>query len=114
MRNFREAILAGVDGKIALKIGQSAVGSKHQATNITATLAMIDGSIDLKGIKGQWLDTDFDANLSLTNAQGIGSLSAQFSINNLVAQNVLDELALPNSINAKANISGRFEGERSQ
>ncbi len=108
--NFSQAVLRGLDGEIDLKVGSSDFGLGDTAKNIAGELALVDGSINLNGIKGTWLNGVFNANLSLTNAEGIGTLSTQFRFEGIDASSVSKALNTAEFVTGEVDILGDLEG----
>ena len=108
--NFGFATLQGLDGKIDLTVANSDLGIGEPATNLEGELALVDGSINLNDIKGEWLDGRFEANLSLTNSAGIGSLSAQYHFTDIDAQTLTRAVDAKNFIQGRIDVLGDLEG----
>ena len=107
--NFNPTLLQGFDGNIAIQIDQSNLGIAQPATQLTGTLALVDGSINLNQIEGQWLGGKLSADIALTNSQGNGNISAQYQLENADAKKLTNALQMNEFIGAKITILGSIE-----
>jgi uncharacterized protein involved in outer membrane biogenesis len=108
--NFGQSWLRGLDGEIKLNVGSSDFGLGDPANNIQGQLALVDGSINLNNIKGNWMGGNFDANLSLKNGGGIGSLSSQFRFTGIDLETISRALEMTEFVTGGVNIIGDLEG----
>ena len=108
--NFGQSWLAGLDGEIDLNVAHSDFGLGDPANEIEGQLALVDGSINLNNITGIWMGGSFDANLSLKNGGGIGSLSSQFKFSGIDLETISQAFEMKKFVKGDADIIGDLEG----
>ena len=58
--NFGKAIFEGLDGEIKFEIASSNLGIGQVAKNLKGNLALVNGSLNLNEITGEWLDGEIE------------------------------------------------------
>lgn len=108
--NFKSALLLGVDGNVDINVTSSDIGLDSDVENVSGSLALVDGSINLNQLEGNWHGGEINADISFTNADGIGSISAQVNLENIAVEDVAKEFQIPEFASAMGNVVGNIEG----